>query len=260
MLTSTLFALLAGTALAVPTTSAVKSPIHPEQLAMCEAAENCETYETPDGLLIRFKAGMEPGSEDYNRRFPNGTEHGAIVKRDTQTHVTFGRTSINYGTTNPCDALHHCLYDYCHEGSCDPNICQTDTQDIVRQGTSSGPRHRTISISANGQYNGWEERDHYVDAVVAAASQGQKWTQHDWCIHTRDGDDCGTQWWGEQTNFVSVNKWYNGNFRGFIQAQVSMDGGDDNWCGRLGGALGSIAGVVNPIAGGFFGFVSALCS
>jgi len=87
-----------------------------DTLARCEDAPNCEIYTADDGLRIRFKAGMEPGSSDYAARFPNDTgtgEHAALVGRNTQTHVTFGDTSINYGTTNPCDALHHCLFDYC---------------------------------------------------------------------------------------------------------------------------------------------------
>lgn len=117
-----------------------------------------------------------------------------------------------------------------------------------------------LDITSSGQYNGWDERNHYVDAVVAAASQGQKWTQHNWCIVTKAGDDCGTQWWGEQTNFISVNKFYNGNLRGFIQTQISMDSGSGNWCATVAGVAGAIAGAVNPIAGGFFGFITALCS
>jgi hypothetical protein len=147
-----------------------------------------------------------------------------------------------------------------HEGSCDSNTCMADTKDLYHTGASSGPRNRQLVISSHGQYNGWDERNHFVDAVVAAASKGQKWTQHDWCIRTKEGDNCGTQWWGEQTNFVSVNKFYNGALRGYIEATVAMDGGDSGWCGKVAGALGGIAGAVNPIAGGFFGFVSALCS
>lgn len=99
-----------------------------------------------------------------------------------------------------------------------------------------------------------------MDAVVAAASKGQVWDRHDWCIRTKEGDDCGTQWWGRQTNFISVNKFYNGNLRGYIQTQVSMDGDDGGWCSKVSGAAGAIAGAVNPIAGGFFGLVNALCS
>lgn len=99
---------LTGFAVATP-----KSLLHPEVLSNCEAAPNCETYDTSQGLMIRFKANMEPGSDDWNSRFPNATEHRVLIKRNTQTHVTFGSTSISYGTTNPCDALHHCLYDYC---------------------------------------------------------------------------------------------------------------------------------------------------
>lgn len=106
----------AAAAVTIPTAAPTESPPQqPGVVSLCAVAENCETYDTADGLKIRFKAGMEPGSEDYNARFPNATtsKRQVLVKRDTKTHVTFGSTSINYGTTNPSDALHHCLYDYC---------------------------------------------------------------------------------------------------------------------------------------------------
>ncbi|KAH6705154.1 hypothetical protein BKA61DRAFT_698670 [Leptodontidium sp. MPI-SDFR-AT-0119] len=237
-----------------------KSPHHPDILAQCEDAPNCKTYDTGHGLMFQFKPGMEPGTADYAARFPNTTEHRTLIKRDTRTHVTFGETSINYGTTNPCGALHHCLYDYCHEGSCDSNICTVETKGLVRSGASLRPRSRLISFSSYGQHNGWSERNHYVDSVAAAASKGQKWDRHDWCIRTKEGDTCGTQWWGRQTNFISVNKFYNGNLRGFIQSSVAMDVNEGNCCATLAGALGAIAGAVNPIADGLFGLVNALCA
>ena len=146
-----------------------------------------------------------------------------------------------------------------HEGACDSNTCTTATSDLYHQGASSGPRSRTLLINSHGQYNGWSERDNYVNAVVAAASKGQKWTQHDWCIRTKEGDDCGTQWWGQQTNFISLNKFYNGNLRGYIEATVAMDGGAGGWCGAISAVLGAIGGAVGSIGGGFFGAIDPLC-
>ena len=72
---------------AAPTTG----PFPRDVISQCKAAENCETYESDIGTLIRFKSGMEPGSDDYNRRFGNGTDHSRVlVKRNTQTYATFG--------------------------------------------------------------------------------------------------------------------------------------------------------------------------
>jgi hypothetical protein len=97
------------------TVAAIAVPIVPDEdpVAQCEAAPNCETYNTEHGVKIRFKTGMEPGSDDYAIRFPNSTINGVIKKRTTNTYVNFGKDTINYGTVNPCDSLHHCLYDYC---------------------------------------------------------------------------------------------------------------------------------------------------
>jgi hypothetical protein len=30
-----------------------------------------------------------------------------------------------------------------------------------------------------------------------------------------------------------VNEFYNGNLRGYIQAQANLDGGEGNWCGTI---------------------------
>lgn len=97
------------------TVAAAAMPIVSDEdpIAQCDAAPNCETYDTPHGKKIRFKTGMEPGSTDYAARFPNSTVNAVIEKRNTQTHVTYGSDTILYGTVNPCDVLHHCLFDYC---------------------------------------------------------------------------------------------------------------------------------------------------
>lgn len=146
-----------------------------------------------------------------------------------------------------------------HEGSCDPSPCTADTWIIGHFGLSTSPHIQKLIINSHGQYNGWPERNNYADAVVAAASKGQKWTDHRWCTHTRQGDDCGTQRWSEQTNFISLNKFSNGALQGFIEVTVAMDGANGGWCGKVNGFFGAITGILNPIAGGFFGAVSVLC-
>jgi len=39
-----------------------------------------------------------------------------------------------------------------------------------------------------------------------------------------------------------------------------MDDGSDNECASFGAIATAVAGALNPIAGGFFGLVSAVCS
>lgn len=245
--------------------SPVKTLYNRNTLDQCEAASNCEVYEGPHGAAIRFKEGMEPGSDHYSSIFPNTTTMSILQrsfqlqKRNTQTHVSLGKESINYGTMNPCDVVHH-LYDTCHEGACDQSAFQvTGTFDLQCTGRSCGPRSRTITIYPDGQYNGWDARNNFVDAVVVVASKEQKWTRHDWTVFTKEGEDSGTQWWGEQTNFMSVNRFYNGALHGFMSVRVEMDGSDADWCAKLLGPLAAIAGAINPIAGGFFGFASGFC-
>lgn len=68
-------------------------------LVACQRATNCETYTDPSGLeRIRFKAGMEPGSKDYDKPVGN------LAKRDTtdapgypQTQVTVGDQTLWWG-------------------------------------------------------------------------------------------------------------------------------------------------------------------
>jgi hypothetical protein len=255
-LEATLSVLLLATAIAASSAATLH---HRDTISQCEAAVNCEIYDGPYGQDIRFKKGMEPGSDHYKSIFPNSTANTPrVVKRNTQTHITVGQASMNWGTTNPCDAIHH-LYNVCHEGACEDGGFSTPTQDIYTTGRNSGPRSRTINMYPQGQYNGWDQRNCYVDAIVAAMSKNQKWTKHDWTIYTKEGEDSGTQWWGEQTNFIAINKFYNNALQGFMQVRSEMDTGDDNWCGKLAGAIGAFAGAVNPIAGGFFGFVGAVC-
>jgi len=87
---------------------------HPNILAACEEAANCETYTNAQGFeSIQFKPSIKPSSANYKSRFPNSTEHGTIVKRYSHSHFTYGTNSINYGTTSAQDALAHCLWDYC---------------------------------------------------------------------------------------------------------------------------------------------------
>lgn len=74
------------------------SPSAPSSyITACEAADNCETYIEPTTgrPSIRFKTGMEPGTEDYISRLAKSK-----TKRQSgypQTQVTVGDTTIYWG-------------------------------------------------------------------------------------------------------------------------------------------------------------------
>lgn len=119
-------------------------------------------------------------------------------------------------------------------------------------------------MTAHGQYDGWTQRDNYVNAVVTAMSIGQSWTgPHHW--HYRAGpkgeeeDFEGDQWWGRQSNFISLNKFYNGNLQGYIEAIIEAEEQQNDFCGGFGGVASAVASELWPQASNFFGAISAVC-
>jgi len=130
---------------------------------------------------------------------------------------------------------------------------------------STQPGKKNLVIQARGQFNGIEARNNFRQAVVNAAAHGQQWTLHEWKINVPDYEDSGTQWWGKQSNYISVNKIYNGALAGFLEVwvvdqKISVIPG---WCSQVNGLLGAagvVTGAVNGIAGGFFGAVNSWCA
>ena len=222
--------------------------------------------------------GMEPGSQDYADRFSNGTlplsktmrpySSTSRVSETTavqiHTDITFGDNSISYGTINPADAVHH-LYDVCKFSACDPTTpYQVDTQVICRFGQNSYPCGKTLSLHVDGQYDGWEERNHYVDAIVAAFSQGQTWKLESWRSCNTGGaeKDCdsGEIWTGKQSNFISVENFdSSGSLHGHMSVTVLMDPANGGACAAITGIGGAVLKAVNPIAGPLFGLFKGFC-
>ncbi|KAK2467328.1 hypothetical protein APHAL10511_000563 [Amanita phalloides] len=248
-------------------TVSLPGSLAPDAISQCEAAPNCETYIDGGKTLIRFKPGMGPGSDDYQSRFGSNSSSSSssstsrLAKGGITTKVQMGDTSMNFGTTAPdgTGGVYHHLYDICHESTCDPSGVQVDSQTIANFRGNSYPETFQLTLSATGQYDGWKERNNYVDAMVAAAGKGVSWTTKRWCIRMKEGDDCGSLKQAEQTSFINVARYKSGNLRGFLTAQVSVQSGDGGWCGKIAGIFTSIAGAIDPIAGGFFGVASAAC-
>ncbi|KAF8249104.1 hypothetical protein K440DRAFT_622487 [Wilcoxina mikolae CBS 423.85] len=252
-----------------------RSLLSPETLEQCKSAPNCETYETHYGTMIRFKPGMEPGTE-VHKRFLSSSEGDALSKRDDtdNTRVTVGDGTVNYGSTGASGvggAIHH-LYDTCHEGSCDRSAFEVSTQIVASQHESVG--EYKVLLHPDGQYNGWSERGVFVEAMVAVANQGEKCDNIDWANGGGFGNwasnNGGTVRQCTQTNFISVNRFSKeGYLKGFMSVLVELQSPGSGWCGTaaaLGGAISSAVGAVpatavgGALGSGFFGIISVLCS
>ena len=137
-------------------------------LAACQRATNCESYTDPTGLKrIRFKAGMAPGSEDYDKRVGN------LAKRDTtyapgypQTQVTVGDQKLWWGCgVDPVQAINN-LSSICEtSGECVSNDPWTLPIEYVVPGTAQSA---TLTLTATGGYPSWL-RNGLVGAMQQAA-------------------------------------------------------------------------------------------
>ncbi|KAL6718669.1 hypothetical protein ACLMJK_002903 [Lecanora helva] len=234
-------------------------------LVLCESADNCETYESSSGTMIRFKEGMEPGSEAFKAM-------NAHSKRDDgyHTHVTFGDSSINYGDAGASGTggIFHHLYDTCHEGSCDTSSASYEANAVI----SGAYSKINLIIHPQGQYDGYNQRNAFVEAMTAAAGQGEQWQNVTWYLETnsltgqRTPEGALNQC--TQTNFISINRFKDGNLQGFMTVRVEQEVEKSGFCSTITGILGDISGAVGAIpgageaagvAGGFFGIVNSLC-
>jgi len=234
-------------------------------LDACAAATNCETYDDPlFGTRIRFVPGMEPGSEHFKRE----VENAAVDKRNQiETHVTMSDTSISYGHKGPAgpNGVIHNLYAICHEGSCETNpftvwshfASQTDEADLP------------LILHAHGQYNGWDMRNIFVEALVAASGEGKTCGDVNWSHGNPGGAGAtsGSVYECRQTNYIGFNRFVGGSLQGFMEVQVERPEQGGGWCDALSGALGGISGVIGVLPGfavfggasAFFGSLSAFC-
>ena len=210
--------------------------------------------------MIRFKEGMGPGSEHYKRSINTISER----QDDIKTIITYGKTSLNYGKTGASGvggALHH-LYDICHEGACD-----STPFDVESMLANQAYQKFKLDLNAVGQYNGLDERNMFVDGLVAAASQGEDCQDVKWRARIGFG---GPVRQCTQTNFISINRFRGGLLQGFIQVRVDRGNDEkDGWCGKITAGLGGVAGIVGvvpaaaapgAVLSGFFGIISAFCS
>jgi hypothetical protein len=243
-------------------------------LLACIAAPNCETYETYDGTRIRFKPGHEPGSTHFQSRFANKSQSSSPIVDVApvmsgllgfdgymHTNVDMGDQRVNYGWKNPTDVVHE-LWGKCGMSFCDSHDVQVDTQIVVNACCGNElPKGYTLTLTPEGTYDGWDMRDNFVHAIVAAAEEGQVWTKRRWHLRTRDGLDDGELWEVKQTNFIAVSRFSeDGALHGFMSMKIQGPYSGAGWCLASTGVLKAVAGAINPIAGGIFGIVQAFCS
>ena len=153
------------------------------------------------------------------------------------------------------------------KGSCDRSAYAVDTTIVY---TTNAAKAQLV-LKADGQYNGWGERNAFVDAIVAAASEGEKCEMQQWSHGgpMGTGVKIGSENQCTQTNFISVNRFdSNNNLKGFMSVHISQAEVGSGWCDEATGVLGAIATFIGAIPGlggpsaagaGFFGLVNALC-
>lgn len=205
--------------------------------------------------MIRFVKGMEPGSAWYLKQ-PALQKRG---KKD-KTRITYGKNSINYGSKTAPGAI-KTLRKSCGRSACDTTPVDLDTQ------TASDTNHydHTLTVHAEGQYNGIKERDRFVDAIIAGAKHNQKCEDQDW-MHGNfpGGSSEGTVHQCTQSTFISVSRFGDdNNMKGFVNVRVDTDDEEPNWCDVITKSLGTVASAIpNPAAGAagsFFGTINAFC-
>ncbi|CAF9939444.1 hypothetical protein IMSHALPRED_001349 [Imshaugia aleurites] len=139
-------------------------------LAACQRATNCETYTDPSGLQrIRFKAGMEPGSDDYDKRVGN------LAKRDTtdapgypKTQVTVGDATLWWGCgVDPVQTINNLSSICATSGECVSNSPWTLPIEYVTP-DSDPEQSATLTLTATGGYPSWL-RNGLVGAMQQAA-------------------------------------------------------------------------------------------
>ena len=276
-----LLALLATKALGSPLLTSdsmpeTRSPSdQPSYITACEAADNCETYLDPTSghTNIRFKSGMEPGTDDYNTRVAN-----SYVKRQSgypQTQVTVGDATIFWGCDiDPVATLNNVSAICATSGQCITNApwSQGVTYGTPDQDVTSP---ETLTISASGTYPSWI-RNGLVEGVQAAMSAKGIITTStvNYIVTTGPTNKNGPQIEGKSCTvakapaFIGLGVYSAVNV---LEATISVtaavgtpgSGFCANGVAQTAALTGAIAGAFGPIGAGIgaiFGTISAACA
>ena len=274
-----LLALLATTALAspLPTSESMptpRSPLNkPSYITSCEAADNCETYTDPlSGLInIRFKSGMEPGTEDYNARLNDS--HTKRQSDSTHTDVVVGDATIYWGCdVDPIATLNNISTICSTEGQCISNAPYTTEVTYVTPPENFGGS-QTLTIAAQGHYFKWMRNGIVAGVQTAMSAKGViKETKVDYGGVGQINKN-GPQIQAESCNvaqapaFIGLNV-YSGNIlEATISVTASITTPQSGFCSdggaqtaALTGAIVGAFGPVGAVAASLFGTVSAACA
>ena len=277
MLHVSIIALLATMALAGPLTSTNlsledRSPSAPSSyIAACEAADNCETYIEPTTgrAKIRFKSGMEPGTDDYNSRMANSN-----VKRQSgypQTQVTVGDHTIYWGCDiDPVATLGNVSSICATSGQCVETDSFSKSVTYTTPGSDSEEDSETLAITATGTYPSWF-RNGLVEGIQAAMSaKGVITTSEATYVatigpNTINGQQITTKSCqvAKAPNYIGLGV-YSGpdTLEASIGISIALHTHQDGFCKMFTAIAGAIAGAFDPEGtplAVIFGAVGATC-
>lgn len=239
-------------------------------LRACAAAPNCETYDSGHGTRIRFMAGHEPGSAAYAKRFgikndtmsvplPGGNVPSAETHQRAvgiNTNIDMGDYKILYGSVKAYDAIHN-IWDHCGISSCDTHAFTVETSYIP----NSVIEPASLTITTDAQYDGWGERDTYINGILEAASQGQTSKLQYWHDGKGGQIERGSIRVYTQTDYLGINRFSGGSLQGFLTVTVDQSPEKSaGWCAGAFGVLAAVTTALEPFQAGFFGLVAASCS
>ena len=218
---------------------------------------------------IRFKAGREPGTEDYTSRLAKSKN-----KRRSgypQTQVTVGDTTIYWGCgIDPVTTLGNVS-----------NICATsgqciDTDSFSTSVTYATPganevSYETLAMTATGTYPSWIHNGLVEGLQAAMSAQGVITSSivtymvsivpltHDGALSKPESCQVA-----QAPNFIGFGVYSALNtLEATIEASIALQTQTNGFCTTMSSIAGAIAGAFGPVGAdlaAIFGVVSATCS
>ncbi|KAI5363636.1 hypothetical protein Slin14017_G056000 [Septoria linicola] len=237
-------------------------------MAMPKSSQNWELVTNNLGYTTRqFKAGFEPGSEDYLHRFGDiDVNNTSILSRDVKriTSPFVGKTRIPYGcNTDIGNYVFSKLHELCYDYSCDEG---SDVNVPVEYPDGGRKKEANVNVKVRGFYPRGS-KDSMIRAIQAMVPQnGVEYydvTSYG-PIRAHAAQDITRCEVVGSSNFFKVMLANEGEdaLVGEMAVEVSFGMGENGAiCGTIATVAKEIAGAINGIAGGLFGIVQAVsCS
>ncbi|KAL6849290.1 hypothetical protein ACO1O0_008826 [Amphichorda felina] len=244
---------------------------------ICGPDSNCEFVDVSGRKTIRFRENMGPGSDDYVTRFGNKEEQMRRLRArkgdDIKTKVTIGENEIPWGCRSDIvveDWIREGLDELCKDNGCDEGSDKKfDSEYVVVESLDEAD----LIITAEGIYpDGF--KDNFIDAMAAIPPSGAvTWKEKDYVIWgaVASPTTCDSP---RFANYVQVSKFEGDtNLVGHMEFKAELSIKDESGqtqynthidlflaiCEMINKILGSVAGAVSGIGGGFFGLVEVMC-